>query len=358
MSFYKSSEDYFNEMTSSIKDVNTSKPGIVYNSLRPSSYEFSYQSLMLDEVPKMMFAKKMLDNGYYDCLLERCSEMGVYQKLATYATGVVKVIGKPNCKFPNGALVSTSSGLTYITQADVILDANGIGYVFVIASDKGSKYNADVGEINTIPIKYEGILSITNETKIDNGYDDETYETLYNRYCLKVQTPATSGNKYHYKNWALEVNGCGTAEVYSLWNGNGTVKVVISNSNYRAASGDLIQAVYDHIEEERPIGPTITVVSADELTLNINVKLEFDSTVYSLDILKANIKSVISDYLKSVASSQKKLKEISIMKIGSLILSTTGVDDCSNVLINDSDINTPIGDDQIAVLGEVICNAA
>ncbi len=364
MGFFKSAEDYYKEMTSTLKDVNTSKPGFVYNSLNPSSYEFSYQSMMLDEIPKMMFAKKALDNGYYDCLIDICSDMGVDRKLSTYAIGTIKVTGKPTYKFPIGSLVSTQLGLTYITQSDVVLDTNGTGYVSITASAKGSKYNVDIGEINTIPVKYEGILSVTNEEKVTSGYDDETYEALYERYSLKVRTPATSGNKYHYMNWALEVDGVGSVQVYPLWdknnglNGNGTVKVVIANSNYRAASEDLIKAVYDHIEEERPIGPTITVVSVEELALNITALLEYDSSTYDLNTLKTNITNVLLDYLKSVASATKKVKEISIMKIGALILSGVGVDDCISVSINGSNVNIPITDNQIPVLGEVICNEA
>lgn len=55
-------------------------------------------------------------------------------------------------------------------------------------------------------------------------------------------------------------------------------------------------------------------------------------------------------------SLPKKLKEISIMKIGALILSATGVDDCTSVSINSSTVNIPIADNQLPVLGEVMFN--
>lgn len=364
MAFYKSAEDYYKEMTSTITDVDTSEHSLIYAALMPACYELSYQSLMLDEVTKRVFAKSALENGYYDDLRNRCLEMGIEQKLATTATGTIKITGKINSKLPSGVLVSTALGITYLTQSDVIVNSEGIGYTGIIASDKGSKYNANVGDVSLLPVKYEGIYGVTNESKIDNGYDDETYEALYQRYLTKVQTPATSGNKYHYKNWALEVTGVGSADVIPLWdksnglNGNGTVKVIITNSNYRAAGADLIKAVYDHIEEERPIGPIVTVVSAEELILNICAKIEFDSATYDSNTLKNNISSIISDYLKDVVSSPKKLKEISIMKIGALILSATGVDDCTSVSINSSTVNIPIADNQLPVLGEVMFNVA
>ena len=347
MAFYKSAEDYYKEMTSTLSDVDTSKPGTIYNALKPSSYEYSYQSLMLDEVTKRVFAKTALANGYSEDLKERCLEMGIEQKLATTTTGPIKVIGKKDSKFPSGSLVSTGIGLTYTTQADVILNDSGVGHVNIVASEKGSKYNVDIGEINTIPVKYEGILSVSNEEKISNGYDDETYEALYERYSIKVQTPSTSGNKYHYMNWALEVDGCGSAKVYPLWNGNGTVKVVITNSNKRASSKELIQAVIDHIEENRPIGATVTVVSVSEKTISVTAKIQISSST-TLNIVQSSFTAALENYLKDTFNGTK----VSIMKIGSLLLDINGVLDVdySSIKLNNVADNVTLGNDEIAVI--------
>ncbi|MGN2336782.1 baseplate J/gp47 family protein [Clostridium cagae] len=352
--FFKSAEDYYKEMTSTLKDVDISKKSLVYNSLMPVCYELSYQSMMLDEATKMVFANSALENKYSEYLERRCLEQGIKRKEATIAIGTIKVVGKKKAKLPKDALISTSLGLTYITQQEVILDDSGVGYTTIIAEKEGSKYNADIGEINSMPVKYEGIFSIINEEKINNGYDIESDEDLYNRYLLKVQTPATSGNDYHYKQWCLETEGCGSAKVYPLWNGNGTVKCVISNSNKRAASKELIDKVKEHIEKNRPIGADVTVVSVEELLLNISVSLIYNSKEITLDKIKENIKNSIEEYLKKVALS---VSYISIAKIGALILSSDGIEDYNNLTINNSTNNIIINDNQIAVLGEVVCNA-
>lgn len=357
MGFYKSTEDYFNEMTSTVKDVSVSKPGLIYNALKPSSYELSYQSLMLDEVTKRVFAKTALENGYYEDLIKRCKEMGVYQKLATFASGIVKVIGKKDSKLPGGSLVSTALGLAYITQSDVVLNDYGIGYVNIIASEKGSRYNVDLGEINMIPVKYEGILSIINEEKIDNGYDDETYQALYDRYLIKIQTPSTSGNKYHYKSWALEVVGVGSAKVYPLWTGNGTVKVVITNSNKRAASQDLIDAVKNYIDPNdgdgsgvAPIGATLTVASVVEKAINVIANIQISSAT-TLNTVQNSFAIALENYFKNTFNGTK----VSIMKIGSLLLDIDGVLDVdyASIKLNNAADNITLGDDEIAVLGTI-----
>ncbi|NFI05988.1 baseplate J/gp47 family protein [Clostridium botulinum] len=352
--FFKSAEDYYKEMTSTLKDVDISKKSLVYNSLMPCCYELSYQSMMLDEATKMVFANSALENKYSEHLERRCLEQGVTRKLFTIAFGIIKVVGKKKAKLPKGALVSTKLGRTYFTNEDLILDDNGIGFVGITASEKGSKYNVDVGEICCLPVKYEGIFSVLNEEKINNGYDQESDEDLYNRYLLKVQTPATSGNDYHYKQWCLETEGCGSAKVYPLWNGNGTVKCVISNSNKRAASKELIDKVKEHIEKNRPIGADVTVVSVEELFLNISASLIYNSKEITLEKIKENIKNSIEEYLKKVALS---VSYISIAKIGALILSSDGIEDYNNLIINNSTNNITVNDNQIAVLGEVVCNA-
>lgn len=59
------------------------------------------------------------------------------------------------------------------------------------------------------------------------GEDTEGDSSLLNRYYAKVRSPGTSGNRADYLIWALDIPGVGAAQVQPLWNGPGTVKVVI-----------------------------------------------------------------------------------------------------------------------------------
>ena len=350
MAFYKSAEEYYAEMTSTMSDVDISEHSLIYNALMPVCYELAYQSLMLDEALKMVFIDSAVENGYGEYVEKRTLEQGVTRKQETYASGTVKLIGKAKSKLPSGSKVSTTLGFIYTTQADCTINDDGVGYVNIIADGIGSKYNVDVGEINLLPVKYEGIYSVTNEEKIDNGYDEESDEELYNRYLLKVQNPATSGNENDYLQWALEVSGVGFAKVYPLWNGNGTLKVVIADSNRQGADSELVEKVKEYIETQRPIGATVTVVSAEELALNISLKLSYNSKEYTLDQVKTNIKNSLNDYLKTIAFVNTY---VSITKIGALIFNSSGIIDYSDLTINGGTENITIADGQIPVLGEV-----
>lgn len=353
MAYLRSAEDIYSEMVLTITDVDTSENSWIYNALMPGCMRISESLMNLDEAMKKGYASSALVSGYSYYLEQRCAEMGITKKQATYAVVPIKVIGKPFAIFQKGSVVSTIDNRLYTVSENCTLNENGIGTIDVIADNPGSTYNVKAGEINYLPIKYTGIVSITNEDDYKNAYDEETDRELYDRYILKVQTPVTSGNVHHYKNWCLEIEGCGSAEVIPLWNGNGTVKCIIADSNKRAASQELIEKVFNHIEDVRPIGPTITVVSVEELQLNINVELVYDSKIYTKEQLKKSIEEVISDYLKEIAL---KKDYISIAKIGALIFSVNGVNDYNSLLINNSSNNVQIADNQITVLNEVVIN--
>ncbi|MBN1079288.1 baseplate J/gp47 family protein [Clostridium botulinum] len=345
--FFKSAEDYYKEMTSTLKDVDISKKSLVYNSLMPCCYELSYQSMMLDEATKMVFASSALENKYSEHLERRCLEQGIARKLFTIAFGIIKVIGKKKAKLPKGALVSTKLGRIYFTNEDLILDDNGIGFVGITASEKGSKYNVDVGEICCLPVKYEGIFSVLNEEKINNGYDIESDEDLYNRYLLKVQTPATSGNKYHYEQWAREVTGVGFAKCIP---GKGHVKVIITNSNKRAANKELIKETSEHINSIRPVlAGVLEVVTVKETAINITANVEIDTSVVLGDIQNI-FANEIQKYINDIVFKSKK---ISIAKLGGLLIGINGVIDYSNLKINNSSNNITLLEEEIAVLGNV-----
>ena len=87
--------------------------------------------------------------------------------------------------------------------------------------------NLPSGSITMMPVQLSGIVRVTNQEPTHDGYDAETDEAYYQRFLIRVQTPPTSGNVYHYLSWALEVAGVGAAQVYPLGHGDNTVDVVI-----------------------------------------------------------------------------------------------------------------------------------
>lgn len=296
----------------------------------------------------------ILDQGFVETaagqyLDKKASEQGIYRKPPTKATTIVTIKGSEGVTIEEGMEVA-SDAASYIIKESKTIDATGQVNVLVECEQAGTIGNVPVGAIKSFPRTIAGLDSVTNPNKVTNGYNGETDEELRSRYYSKVRTPATSGNKYHYRNWALEVPGVGDARIISLWNGNGTVKVIIIDSEKTGAEQELVDKVKSHIEENRPIGAEVTVESASEVSVNLEVALTIDANNYTMEQVIINIEDKIKDYLKDIAFVEAY---VSYAQLGSLILQSKGVLDYSNLKLNNELENITLTDTDVAVLGVI-----
>ena len=157
------------------------------------------------------------------------------------------------------ALYAPESGLQFLTTDDVTI-SGGVAKVMAVAAEPGADYNLPAGSITAMYINVAGVASVTNEAAATGGVDVESDADFFARYHLRRTLPITSGNKNHYITWATEVTGVSYANCVPLWNGNGTVKVIIGGADRGPVDETIRQECYDHIEAERPIGATVTLV--------------------------------------------------------------------------------------------------
>jgi uncharacterized phage protein gp47/JayE len=59
----------------------------------------------------------------------------------------------------------------------------------------------------------------------------------------------------------MEVAGVGGAKIFPLWNGAGTVKVVLVDADMEPASSEIVAVRRPNRREERPIGANVTVAA-------------------------------------------------------------------------------------------------
>lgn len=341
--------DILNRMLDTLPDnYDTSEGNPLTDLLMSVAIELENSYLDQEDILNKGFA----DTSYDEWLDKIVNEVGITRKEPTKASGVVKISGSVGTRIEAGTLVSTDTINFEVVEESLISDL-GMAIVKVECIEYGSIGNVAKGMINMLPIPIAGIESVTNENAFENGYDEESDEELRDRYYTKVRTPATSGNKYHYLNWAKEVPGVGDAKVFPLWDGNGTVKLVIIDSNKRAASSQLIKNVENYIEDNRPIGATVTIESATEVKINIEATLVIDTSNYELSIIKNSFESILNKYLGEIAFKQTY---VSYAKIGSLLMSVDGVIDYSNLTINGNHDNILIQETEIVAIGQVNFN--
>lgn len=325
--------------------VNREIGSFMWDALAPAANEMAKQYIEI----RGNLSKAFVQTSYGEFLDMKAEEFGLTRKQGNKATCKVVFNGLANTVIPKDFLVQTESKLRYRTIQELTIASNGSVEGYVEAEEIGTQYNVGVGTINRIPIVLTGLTSVTNTTEATSGAGIETDEELAERVLIKAKTPATSGNANHYRVWALDNSAVGDAKVYPLHKGPGTVKVIIIDINKEPANEVIVQQVADYIEQERPIGATVTVESAKALDVNINAVITKEDTA-SLDEIKQNFSKNLDSYIKANAL---KTNYVSYARIGAILLATEGVIDYSTLKINNQATNLIIPDDYVAVLGGV-----
>lgn len=281
------------------------------------------------------------------------SRSGLTRNPPTYASGILQVTG--NGTVNEGDLFESAGGIQFAATATV--EISGSGEVPIHCTTPGAVGNLPAGSVTMMPVQIAGIVSVSNLDTLTGGYDAETDQAYYDRYLLRLQTPPTSGNQYHYRLWALEVTGVGGVQIYSLGHGDNTVDVVLIDVDGQPADEELIGRVQTHIdpgskglgEGEAPIGAYCYVSGAEPKELDLSM------TVQTLpgaeqEAVTADVKAAVAAYLKGIAFAQDY---VSYARINAAVLEADGVQDVSGLTVNGATANVAIGERQVAVLGEV-----
>lgn len=322
---------------------------VAYDLTAPTAMELAQAYVKLDNTLSYAFLNENMPS---ELLTIAASDLGVDRKPSVKAVGNV-VIGGPVTQFvPKGTQFRTDNGIYFATTADATL-TGGTAVVAVEAVIGGTSGNVGIGEINTVVGDLVGIITVTNNVTFDSGINEESDEALLQRVYDKLRKPATSGNVYHYEQWANEVNGVSDAKVYPVWNGPGTVKVVILGDDKKSPTQAVVDAASAHINAECPIGANVTVVGATEFAINVTVTLTLTS-VASIEVAQQEITDSITAYLKTIAFTDSVVR---YTQIANAILNSESVIDYSNLTINGGTANIETTDEQIAVIGTVVVNA-
>lgn len=313
-------------------DVDKREGSVIYDALAPCAYFLAQQDFQLDNFIDLVFPDTAL--GEY---LDRAAEAyNVSRKPATKAVRKMTTSGSVE--------ISTRWGI------------NNLVYI-VKEEESETEYQIECEMPGVIGNQYSGamqpISNITGITAelgdiITPGADEETDEALRERLYTKIRLPATSGNVYHYQQWALEVSGTGAAKVFPLADGPGTVTVLVVDSDKKISSS-LPETVAAYIETVRPIGASVTVKSPEAVTINVKAKIMRDGSK-TLEDIQAAYKSAVDAFLRETVFATYR---ISHAKLGSLLLDIPGVEDFEGFLLNGGTGNVTIGEKQIPVTGTI-----
>lgn len=312
--------------------------------LASNSFEFAKSEVEIEQLYKAAFA----DTSWGEYLTLRAAEFGIDRNPAVKAIGALTITGIKGIIVPQGSVFSTDNNVYFTTDAACTIADNGTVDVKITAQIAGTSGNVGANAIDKVPMSIPGVSKVINKDATHDGFEEETDESLLKRYLVHVRTPATSGNVRHYKEWALSVAGVGDVKVIPLWNGNGTVKVLVTDVNKNAASQELQKKVADYIETVRPIGATVTVTTPEYLSINVTANVSVNAA-YSqnyADILK----DALNAYLVNLGFDNDC---VSIAKVGMVMLNSGVISDYDSLQINGGINNVKIPPGYLPRAGDI-----
>lgn len=322
---------------------------IIYDALSPCAIELAQMYIELDVILNETFA----DTASREYLIRRASERGIVPYSSSYA--VLK--GEMDIEIPIGSRFSLDD-LTYKATKKIPLTTN----YEMTCETTGSVGNSSFGRLT--PIDYiEGLTSAYLTKLLIPAEDEEETEHLRERYMSSFDVKAYGGNVADYLEKTNSISGVSVTKVTPIWNGGGTVKLTILDSEYNIATKTLIDAVQEEIDPTKdgsgvglaPIGHIVTVDTASEVSILVVASITLD-TGYSYEDLEDNIYNEVNMYIETLRKSWATVDNITvrIAQIENAILNIDGVIDVYDTKINGVASNLVLTKYELPVLDSVV----
>ena len=345
-------EKIMNRMLNRISPSNDKREGaIIFDALAPASIEMQLLYISLDTILKETFA----DTASRGNLIKRAKERGIAPYPATSA--LLKGVFAPAAlEIPIGSRFNHAE-LNYI-----VLEKISDGEYKIQCETSGGVGNKYFGDL--IPIEYMAGLATAKLTELlIPGEDEEDTEVFRQRYFDSLESQAFGGNVADYKNKVNALPGVGGVKVYPVWNGGGTVKLVIINSEHGVPAAELITQVQTAIDPTQnqgkgmglaPIGHVVTVAGCAESTVNIETKITFQAG-WAWNSTEPYIQKAIDDYFKELAKEWANNDSliVRISQVETRLLDLAGILDIADTKLNGVAQNLQLTSDNIPKRGSV-----
>lgn len=289
--------------------------------------------------------------------------VGITRKPGTKAVCDITFTGSNGAQVPAGTPFYTAAGLAF-TLRETVTVTDGAAAGTLEASEVGDLYNISAGEITQTLKNYSGITGYTND-EASGGTDPESDASLLSRYLDRMRRTATSGNPYHYQQWANSVAGVGVSRVIAKWDGPGTVKVILADPNMEPAAEETVEACAAYIEKQRPVGAAVTVVAANAKELPVSATVSIDGTT-TREAVQTAFTEALGAYFRSLVTTAfaqnldgqldtlaEETYTVSYNRISAILLTIPGVVDHTALLVGGGTENISVAADAVPVLTEV-----
>lgn len=365
------------EALSKVPDnIDKREGSIIRDALSPCCYEAAKHILYLADIIEQTYIETA--NGLW--LDGRVIEGGVTRDPATYAKklGVFKTQLDEPCQISIGQSFSTvGDTILNYTAVQVYTNEDGDvvpGSYIMQCNTVGSVGNSYIGRI--VPNDYiEKLASAEITTLLYPGEEEESDDSLRERFLANLMKTAFGGNIAQYRQWAKEIPGIGGVQVYPVWAGGGTVKLSIIDTDYNSCSSEFCQTILEKFDPENsggetglglgiaPIGHKVTVSTPLPRTINVSGKITL-LPGYKLETLMPDIKATLENYLLSLREAWENSDDennysvtVYLGRINFAILNVKGVSSAYELKLNETDTDIKLTEtsslQEIPVLGTV-----
>lgn len=332
-------------------DMDKREGSIIYDALAPAAVELQLMYIELDTILRDTFASTTTDR---DCMVLRAAERGIVPGAASAA--LVK-----GTMTPSGVEIPAGSRFSCGLLNYAVTEKIRAGEYQLQCETSGSEANGNIGQL--IPINYISGLETAQITELlVPGEDEEGLESIRKRYLASFDAEAFGGNKADYIQKCDAIQGVGPVRVTPAWNGGGTVKLTILDSEYHAASSTLLEKVQKTFDPNgdgmgdglAPIGHVVTVETAEAVEVQVAAILSFKKG-YDFDTLQESLKAEIDEYLSELRRSWgETIPVVRISQVESRILSVEGILDVTGTKLNGQEKNLSLTQYQIPTMGGII----
>lgn len=315
-------------------DVDKREGSIIFDTLSPATLELAQMYIQLDIVLNNAFA----DTAEREYLILRAKERGIVPYEATRAILKMEVTYSGNEENVKAGDRFNLNGLTY-----TVIEQDAPGEWKVKCETAGAAGNRQFGDL--LPLQTVKDLTTARLTGLlIPGEDLEDTEDFRKRYFDSINSDAFGGNRADYIAKIKAIDGIGQVKVYRAPEGGGTVRVVITNSENKKPSAELIdkvKGILDPAEYEglgygiAPIGHEVEVERVSSVDVEITAEWQTES---GKDVDIGLVTEAIENYFDEVNSKWEERNSLTIYAahIIARLLDIDGIVDVTSVTLNNS----------------------
>lgn len=322
---------------------------IIYDALAPACAELAQCYIALDVYTDQTY----LLTATGENLDKRVADYGLSRYPATYTEKLITIYNTDNELMDVDINTRFSIPNEYGGYVYQLVEHQSLGKYIGRCETPGTAGNAYSGHL--LPLtSINGLGNVRITTTYKPGEDEEPDDSLRSRALNKINQEAFAGNKSAYVNMVNNIDGVTQCQVFPVWNGGGTVKIVIVGAGNTIPSANFVNEVQTMIDPVAnhgegiglaPIGHTVTIAAPTSYRPQIYARIILKPG-YIFSQVTTEVENSVDKYMHEVQNSWAESSSIVIYraKIIAAILSVPAVENVSTLKIDeqDADVNIPI----------------